>query len=89
MSGLTEVLVLYASTQKEFSERQGDRQEIDLLREEASERCEQAGKEALPRGSGGLQFYHPRGLGVGKDRLFLFLGVVAPPWYPVREYLTL
>ena len=30
-------------------------------------------------GSDGLQFYHPRGVGVGKDRLFLFLGVVAPP----------
>ena len=29
-------------------------------------------------------------MGVGKDHLFLFFGVVvAPPWYPVREYLTL
>ena len=31
MSGLTEVQVLYASNQKEFSERQSDRQEIALL----------------------------------------------------------
>ena len=31
MSGLTEVQVLCASVQKEFSERQSDRQEIDLL----------------------------------------------------------
>ena len=32
VSRLTEVLVLHVSEQKEFSERQGDRQEIDLLR---------------------------------------------------------
>ena len=32
MSELTEVQVLYASAQKEFSERKSDRQEIDLLR---------------------------------------------------------
>ena len=32
----------------------------------------------------GLQFYHPRGMGVGRVSLFLFLGVVAPLWYPVR-----
>ena len=38
---------------------------------DACERCKQAGKEALPRGLGGLQFYHPRGVGVGKDCLFL------------------
>ena len=25
----------------------------------------------------------------GGDHIFLFLGVVAPPWYLVREYLTL
>ena len=31
----------------------------------------QAGKETLPQGSGGLQCYHPRGVGVGKDCLFL------------------
>ena len=31
MSGLTEVQVPHASTQKEFSERQSDRQEADLL----------------------------------------------------------
>ena len=73
MSGLTEVQVHLASAQKEFNERQSDRQEIDLLRLDACERCKQAGKEALPRGSGGLQFYHPRGVGVRKDLLFLFL----------------
>ena len=27
--------------------------------------------------------------GVQEDCLFLFLPVVAPPWYPVKEYLTL
>jgi len=27
-------------------------------------------------------------MGVGKDHLFLFLWVIAPPLYPVREYLT-
>ena len=27
--------------------------------------------EALPRGYSGLQFYHPKGVGVGKDCLFL------------------
>ena len=32
VSGLTEVQVLHASMQKKFSERQSDRQEIDLLR---------------------------------------------------------
>ena len=30
-SGLTEVQVLYVSAEKEFSERQSNRQEIDLL----------------------------------------------------------
>ena len=79
MSGLTEVQVLCALLQKESSERQSDRQEIDLLGWDARERCKQAGKEALPPGSGGLQFYHPRGVGVRKDRLFLFLPAVAHP----------
>ena len=32
VSGLTEVQVLHVSVQKEFSERQSDKQEIDLLR---------------------------------------------------------
>ena len=48
MSELTEVQVLYASVHKEFSERQNDRQEIDLLRYTTCERGKQAGKEALP-----------------------------------------
>lgn len=33
VSGLTEVQVLYVSEQKEFSRRQSDRKEVDLLRE--------------------------------------------------------
>ena len=41
---------------------------------------QQAGKEALPQGLGGLQFYNPRRVGVGKDYLNLFLSVVAPSW---------
>ena len=48
MSGLTEVHVLLASVQKEFTERQSDRQGIDLLRYDACERCKWAGKEGLP-----------------------------------------
>ena len=53
MSGLTEVQVLHVSVQKELSERQSDRQEIDLLRLNACKRCKWAGREALPQGSGG------------------------------------
>ena len=49
MSRLTEVQVLCASEQKEFSERQSDRHERDLLRRDTCERCKQAGKEALRR----------------------------------------
>ena len=33
--------------------------------------CKRAGREALPWGSDGLQFYHPREMGVRKDSLFL------------------
>ena len=69
MSRHTEVQV-HVSVQKEFSERQSDRQEIDLLGQDACERCKWAGKEVLLRGSGGLQFHHPRGVGVAKDFLF-------------------
>ena len=79
MSGLTEVQVLYASAQKKFIKRQSYRQEIDLLGWDACERCKRAGKKALPPGSGGLQFYYPSGVGVGKAHLFLFLLIVAPP----------
>ena len=49
MSGLTEVQVLQASSQKEFGKRQSDRQEIGLLRQDTCERCKQSGKEALPQ----------------------------------------
>ena len=77
MSVLTEVQVLCASEQKEFSERQSDKQ-VDLSRSDACERCKQAGKEALPQGLGGLHFYFQGKWGVGKDHPFLFLGVVTP-----------
>ena len=33
--------------------------------------CKQAGKEALPQESSGLNIYHPRGEGVRKEHLFL------------------
>ena len=48
VSGPTEVQVLHASVQKEFSERQSDRQEIDVLRQDTCERCKRAATEALP-----------------------------------------
>ena len=69
MSGLTEVQVLHVSMQKEFSERQSDRQEIDLLGWDACERCKRAGKEALPRGLVGFSFIFQ--VEVGKACLFL------------------
>ena len=71
MSGLTEVQVLCASAQKEFSERQSDRQETDLLGWNDGKGWKQTSKRALPPGSGGLRFYHPRGVGMGKACLFL------------------
>ena len=43
----------------------------------------EAGTAALPQGSSGLQFYHARGVGVGKAASS-FLGVLAPPWYLIR-----
>ena len=49
MSGLAEVQVLCASAQKEFSERQSDRPETDLLGWDTCERCKRAGTEALPQ----------------------------------------
>ena len=63
VSGLTEVQGLPISAQKEFSERQSDRQEIELLGQDACERCKQAGKEARPQGSSGLQFLSSKGSG--------------------------
>ena len=48
MSELTEVQVLCVSMQKELSERQSDRQEIDLLICDSCERYKQADKEILP-----------------------------------------
>lgn len=63
MSGPTEAQVLCVSAQKQLSERPRDRQEIDLCRQDACEGYRQAGKGALARGSGGLQFYDPRNVG--------------------------
>ena len=76
MSGLTEVQVLHVSMQKEFSERQSDRQEIDLLGWDACERCKRAGKEALPRGLVGFSFIFQ--VEVGKA-VSSFLEVAVPP----------
>ena len=56
MSGLTDAQVLHVSAQKEFSERQSDRQETDLLGGEACKRCKQAVKEALPKDAVGHSF---------------------------------
>ena len=44
MSGLTEVQILCVSAQKEFSERQSDRQKIGLLRQATCEGNKPAGK---------------------------------------------
>ena len=49
MSGLTEVQVLHVSAQKEFSESQSDRRDIDLLTYDACKKCKRADKEALPQ----------------------------------------
>ena len=90
VSGLTEVHVLCASAQTEFSKRQSDGQEIDLLRWDACERCQQAGKEALPQVSEDLVGYSfiSKGSGGGKRPPLSPSSVVAAPWYLVREYLT-
>ena len=83
MSGPPGAHVLRVSAQKEISERQRDKQEIDLSGQ-VYVRCKRAGVEALPRGCSGLQFSHPREWGLAKPGSS-FLGVVAPPWYPVRS----
>ena len=82
VSGLTEVQVLCVSAQKEFSKKQNDRQD-------AWERCKQAGKEALPWGLDGLHFSNPRKVGRGKDCLLpLSSSRRWAPSCPIREYLT-
>ena len=78
MSGLTEAQVLHVSVQKEFSERQSDRQEIDLLRWDAWERCRQTGTEALPRGSQWATIFNIQGEWGLEKPASSFLGVVAP-----------
>ena len=53
MSGLTEVQVLCASAQKEFGERQSDRQEIDLLNRTLVRDASRQARGSAP-GLGGL-----------------------------------
>ena len=60
MSGWTEAQVLCVSALKEFSERQSDRQEIDLLRQNTCEGYKRAGNEALSQVLDGLHFYNSR-----------------------------
>ena len=87
MFALIEVQVLHVSTQKGFSKRQNNRQEVDLLRPENCERFKWAGMEALPsRGSGGLQFYQTKGVGVGKDHLFLSGSTSSTPYLVRYEF---
>ena len=64
---LTEVQVLYVSAQKESSERQHNRQEIDLLRQDACERYKPAGREALPQDWVGYIFRIQGKWGSGKS----------------------
>ena len=54
--------------QKEFSKRQSDRQETDLLRQDACERCQRAGMEALPQDLGSYSFIL-QGVGLEKPPL--------------------
>ena len=81
VSGISEVQVLCTSARKEFIERQSDRQEIDLLREDACERCKQAGMEALPQRS---YSFIVQGEWGAEKTASSFLGVAAPPRYQVR-----
>ena len=67
-----EVQALHVFEQKEFSERQSDRQEIDLLRQDTCGRLKQAGKKTLPARSDGLVF-SPKGSGGEKTDSFFFL----------------
>ena len=71
MSGLAEVQVLYASSQKEFNQRQSDRQEIDKLGKDASERRKWAGKQASASRMPWAPVLSSKGRGVGKAHLFL------------------
>ena len=47
--GLTEAQVLCVSAQKEFSKKQSDRQEVDLLIQDTCEGQKLVGKRALPQ----------------------------------------
>ena len=67
MSGLTEVQVLHVSIQKEFSERQSNRQKIDLLGYTLVRGTNGQAQKLCPKDLGGLQFYHPRGGGGWKS----------------------
>ena len=78
MSGLTEVQVLYASVQKEFSERKSGRPETDLLGQNICEKCKRAGTEALPQDPVGHSFNIQGEWGLERPPSS-FLGIVAPP----------
>ena len=60
MSWLTEAQVHCVSVQKEFSERQSDEQETDLLTQDVCGSCKRAGEGAFPRGLSALHFYSQR-----------------------------
>ena len=49
MSGLTEAQVLCVPVQEEFNERQSGKQDVDILIEDACERCKHAGKGLYSR----------------------------------------
>ena len=77
VSGLTEAEDLRVSAQKEFSQRQSDRQETDLLVWDACKRCKQTGEGALPQGLSGLQFYSQR-KGEGVKTAFFKAHITSP-----------
>ena len=91
VSGHTEAQVLCVSAQKEFSERQSDRQEVDLLIKDACGRCKWAVEGALPWGLSGLQFYNQSREGRKDHLLWVYfrLTSLAPLSYQAGEYLTL
>ena len=66
MSGLTEAQVLCVPVQEEFNERQSGKQDVDILIEDACERCKHAGKGLYSRIKGYNFIIHMSG-GGGKD----------------------
>lgn len=49
MTGLTEAQVLCVSVQKESNERQSDTREVDVLIQDACEKCGRAVKRPVPQ----------------------------------------